>query len=382
MYAVLLALAAGCAPAAHGPRIEWVGRHGSPPTAVRVVGVDSQALQQFAEHARSPFDWQKLLAVRLDLATSAGSELPAMLGAYLIDGSTLQFVPQFPLNAGATYRAIFDPGVLAQAPASLLPAISSVHHVPAPTGAAAKVENVFPSGPAVPENLLKFYVHFSAPMSGGSIYEHVRLLDDSGKAIDLPFLEIGEELWDPQMKRLTLIIDPGRIKRGVRPLEEVGPALQSGQNVTLVIDRSWKDASGRMLREEYRKSYGVEAADRTPPDPARWRVHSPDRQAGPRAPVLIDFGEPLDSALALRLIGVQDASGTAVGGTVGLRDAERIWSFSPDREWSSGDYSIVASSTLEDLAGNNIGKPFDVDLEQSPQPVAPRTLTRIAFQVR
>ena len=34
------------------------------------------------------------------------------------------------------------------------------------------------------------------------------------EAIELPFLEIDEELWDPAMMRLTLFIDPGRIKRG------------------------------------------------------------------------------------------------------------------------------------------------------------------------
>jgi hypothetical protein len=30
--------------------------------------------------------------------------------------------------------------------------------------------------------------------------------------------------------------------------------------------------------------------------------------------------------------------------------------------WKSGTYRIQIPTTIEDLAGNNIGKPFDVDL--------------------
>jgi hypothetical protein len=80
-------------------------------------------------------------------------------------------------------------------------------------------------------------------MSRGHSYDYIHLLDDTGKEVELPFLELDEELWDPAMKRLTLFIDPGRIKRGVRPLEEVGPSLQEGKRFTLVIDREWKDAT-------------------------------------------------------------------------------------------------------------------------------------------
>ena len=80
----------------------------------------------------------------------------------------------------------------------------------------------------LPENLLKFYVHFSAPMSRGNIYDYIRLLNADGKQVELPFLEIDEELWDDSLTRLTLFIDPGRIKRGVLPLEECWTSTRSG----------------------------------------------------------------------------------------------------------------------------------------------------------
>ncbi len=50
-------------------------------------------------------------------------------------------------------------------------------------------------------------------MSRGDSYRHIQLRDAKGKAVELPFLELGEELWNPDMTRLTLFIDPGRVKR-------------------------------------------------------------------------------------------------------------------------------------------------------------------------
>ena len=39
-----------------------------------------------------------------------------------------------------------------------------------------------------------------------------------------------------------------------------------------------------------------------------------------------------------------------------------IWSFVPEKPWAAGRYSLVIDTTLEDLAGNSIGRPFEVDL--------------------
>src|SRR5439155_1191290 len=75
--------------------------------------------------------------------------------------------------------------------------------------------------------------------------------------------------------RLPVLFDPGRIKRGLLPLNEVGPAIEDGKRYTLVIDREWLDARGVALREEFRKQFRVGPADRTPPDPAQWRLTAP-----------------------------------------------------------------------------------------------------------
>ena len=68
--------------------------------------------------------------------------------------------------------------------------------------------------------------------------------DRKDKPLDLPLLELDQELWDREGQRLTVLFDPGRIKRGVLPRDEVGSALFEGSAYTLVIDSKWHDANG------------------------------------------------------------------------------------------------------------------------------------------
>ena len=74
-----------------------------------------------------------------------------------------------------------------------------------------------------------------------------------------------------------------------------------------------------------------------------------------RDPLIIDFGESLDAALALRLIT------TLVPGQAALGPAERQWRFVPDQPWPPAAVDILIDTALEDLAGNKVGRPFDVD---------------------
>src|SRR5207237_1104835 len=129
---------------------------------------------------------------------------------------------------GIHYRAVFYPakipGIAGQRRQSIEAEIFVAKLVKPPT----VVQQVYPSGDPLPENHLRFYVHFSAAMRQGEAYGHVHVLDASGKALDHPFLELDEELWDPQGKRLTLLFHPGRIKKGLKPREELGPILEAG----------------------------------------------------------------------------------------------------------------------------------------------------------
>ena len=42
-------------------------------------------------------------------------------------------------------------------------------------------------------------------------------------------------------------------------------------------------------------------------------------------------------------------------------DSETRWRFTPRDAWLAGDYDLVAFAFLEDLAGNRVGRAFEVD---------------------
>jgi hypothetical protein len=215
------------------------------------------------------------------------------------------------------------------------------------------VSQVYPSTGILPANALKLYVYFSAPMRKGDSWKHLHLLRE-GMPVEYPFLELDQELWDRDQRRFTVLFDPGRIKRGLASLAEAGPALEEGHKYTLVIDRDWRDARGALLAEESRKEFRVAAADRVPPNPKQWRITAP--RAGSSEALVIRFSKPLDYALLQHEIEI-----TGVSGKVSVERDETEWRFTPDSPWRAGMYAIVVRTTLEDLAGNHINRPFDVD---------------------
>jgi hypothetical protein len=366
---LLLLTAALCAHAE--PRIQWVPE--AERTCVEVAGLDDTTLAALRDWPAEK--WRVLLAVRVQQDGA-----PAMLGTWQADARVVRFRPQFPLTAGVAYRAEFDTTRLPGAAVDARRVTSEFTMPVSPHGPATVVTQVFPSADEVPENLLKFYLHFSAPMSRGHIYEHIHLRDEAGKDVELPFLEIDEELWDPEMKRLTLFIDPGRIKRGVRPLEEIGPSLQQGRRFTLAIDAAWLDAAGQPLAQKYERTFRVGPPNRTPIEPNEWKITAP--VAGGTDALRIAFPKPMDHALALRLIGVAHSDGKPLEGSTTLADGERSWSFTPARPWSAGPYHVVIPTTLEDLAGNNIGKAFEVDLRERGELLDLAETVKLSFDVK
>ena len=76
---------------------------------------------------------------------------------------------------------------------------------------------------------------------------------------------------------------------------------------------------------------------------------------------MLDFPKPMDYALLLHLIEVVDRAGRPVRGSVAIEKRETRWKFTPVSPWVAGDYKVLIDASLEDLAGNRIGRPFDVD---------------------
>jgi len=396
-FAAFAALVLSCGPvcetparAASGPvaptdgfSVKWIA---DPVDArnvcVEVHGLDQISLQALRRVSWELAQWQQLFPVFAEQGgITVDLTVPPMLGTYVVASNSVRFAPQFPLEPRVKYRARFRPEQLPGPSTVNAKAVTATFQLPTPSSIPVTiVAEVYPTADVLPENLLKFYLHFSNPMRRGHVYSYIHLLDERGKEVELPFLEIGEELWDDSLTRLTLFIDPGRIKRGVTPREEIGPSLQTGKQFTFVIDPAWEDATGNSLKQGFRRTFRVGPPDREPMDMSQWKVQAPS--GGSRAPLQLSFPKPVDHALALRVLHVRTAAGDFIEGDSELQDSERCWVFTPKKPWSRGPHKVTVQNAFEDLAGNNIGKPFEVDLFEGVQRRLTNSVWNLPFQVR
>jgi len=175
-----------------------------------------------------------------------GDDLPDVLGRYQVLQDGIRFIPHFPFEPGLSYRASFDPRPLGR------PELSDVltHEFSLPREQSAsrtEVKHIFPSSGYLPENLLRFYVCFSNSMQRGRAETEIALLGPDGKPAPDVLYRAPVELWDRSMKCLTILFDPGRLKRGVGPNRELGPPLKVGQTYTLAVDAGMIDLTGSRL---------------------------------------------------------------------------------------------------------------------------------------
>ena len=337
------------------PEIRIVERDKSP-IAFEAAGLPAKHLAALTKLPADDEAWARTLSVYVGKTIEAGK--PAIGGTYEVRGDVLRFTPSFPLKGGLSYRVeVFLPAPNRESAPSRHEKVFTLPAAPQP--APAKVTAVYPSAKVLPDNQLRFYLHFSAPMRLGEVYDHVRLLKEDGTPVNAPFLEIGEELWDTSRTRLTLLLDPGRVKRGLTPREMFGPVLETGGKYTLVVETGWKDASGQPLAAEFRKEFKAGPPNETALDHKAWKITPP--AAGTRGPLTIAFTHPLDRALLERTITIASPAGTEIAGEVTVGKDERSWEFRPHQPWKGGKYELVVDTVLEDTAGNRIGRPFEVD---------------------
>jgi hypothetical protein len=309
--------------------------------------------------------WESWFAVWVDRPELPASGMsppgapPPVLGRYefLPDGA--RFSPHFPPTRGLKYRASVDLSALLGSLTPTTPLTITFSPPPDDAIPSTVVDEVFPSGDLLPENLLRFYVHFTAPMQRGQARDHIALLGPDGQPVTAALFNAPMELWDPAMQRLTVLLDPGRIKRSVGPNAELGPPLRQGSRYTLVIGAALIDAKGHPLRERFAKSFYVAAAIRKAVDPRLWKLVPP--ASGTRQPLTLMFPAPLDRALLSRLIRVVGDDRGPVSGDIAIDGNETRWAFTPKSDWQSRPYRIEIDASLEDVSGNSVAVPFDVD---------------------
>ena len=125
------------------------------------------------------------------------------------------------------------------------------------------VDGVYPSSDVLPENLLRFYVHFSAPMQRGGVQGHIFLLDAEGQEVKGAFLNLATELWGFRYAAAHNSAASGT-HQSVGANIKLGSSLRQGHRYTLVIGEGLSDANGNQLLKRFSKYFRVAAAVREP----------------------------------------------------------------------------------------------------------------------
>ena len=302
--------------------------------------------------------------------------VPPAAGRFLVEGDAAWFVPRFPFVDGVSYSLLVRSDSEADGAEAW-----DIRRPSSEGSATTEALEIYPTAAELPVNLLRVYVHFSAPMSEGWAARAITVSRaDTGETLDDVFLPPEPELWDAERKRLTMLLDPGRIKRGLVPNLEFGYPLVEGTTVRISIAPSFRDATGQPLRAGAGRTYRVGPALRSRIDPTAWRLTVP--AAGSREPLQVEFDRPLDHGLLQHCLSVQDGDGRTIEGAGETGKGEGILRFTPDNPWTTGEYRLVVEPRLEDVAGNTPARVFDRDVTKAEDAPGGREAGTLGFACR
>lgn len=286
--------------------------------------------------------------VQLEVRLVSEKDRAPVLGTFSLSGDEITFTPIVPLTRGLTYDLLEDGKTFGEIT------------IPVSDAPAPQIAGVYPGVDTIPENLLKIHIQFSKPMAEGKSEQFVKLIENGKDTLDGTFLDLQPELWNENGTVLTLWLDPGRIKLDLIPNKELGNPLTKGVQYTLVILPGWSSKDGLQLESARMISLHAGGRDDQSPNAEKWQLQTP--KAGSRDVLDIQFDEPLDFLLAGECIRVMDATNAPVPGTYGLNNDVTRLAFWPENPWKVGNYLVKVESRLEDLAGNNLNRLFEVDL--------------------
>ena len=271
-----------------------------------------------------------------------------MAGRLVRDGDDVCFVPRFPFVDGTSTPSPW-PGR----------AVAVLTRPRPERPAVPRCLAIHPTAAEVPRNLLRLYVWFSAPMSEGYAAGHVRLVDAAGDTLAGALLPTEHELWERDRRRLTVLLDPARIKRGLAAHRQAGYPLRSRRAVPAGGRRRVPRRARPPLRGARRAGYAVGRTSGAGSNPAPGSL--PPRRRHPRA--ARGHLRPARSTTACsaaacaspaRTAGRWRAARARPGRTVVAADAAP--------PWAPGPHQLVVDPVLEDLAGNSVSRVFDRDL--------------------
>ena len=278
----------------------------------------------------------------LRLTVSGQTSTQSMPLTVTQEAGDLIVTPRFPLHSGTHYTLTVGDAMFDVSP-------------PLATAAAPRVAEFSPSQAVIPENTLRLYIKFTEPKARGHLLQNMRLLASDGTEVVSPFLNLDAELWDSEQRRVTILLEPGRIKQGVGPNASSGAPLQAGESYRLILSDQLQSAAGVSLDAPTTLFFRVGPAERRPIDPDAWNILVPS--AGTLAPISIGFDRIMDAGAVVRLLTLEAPNGSRLQGEVSTDGGG--WSLTPDSPWSAGTYHLIVAPDLEDVSGNTPGAPFD-----------------------
>ena len=306
--------------------------------------------------------------LRATISKQNNDSTTTILGDWKIRDDSIVFKPLIPLTRGLKYVILFRNKKIGEI------------IVPLPDSSSAPVvTGIYPSVDTVPENLLKIYVEFSKPMAEGNSMGNFKLIKNGKDTLHQVFLDLQTELWNNDQTRLTIWLDPGRIKRDLQPNQALGNPLNKGNHYRFVVNSALSDAEGLPLKKNYEKEFRVSERDSTIPNPEKWFLRLP--KPGTTEDLRVELNEPLDYVLLNNAIRILDNEGNLIEGKIRTSDKESVLLFNPASAWRAGNYFLEIEARLEDLAGNNLNHPFDRDITVK-EVKAPQTIFKRVFVIR
>jgi hypothetical protein len=233
---------------------------------------------------------------------------------------------------------------------------------------------ISPKATMLPANTLRFYIHFPRPAEAHFDRDQLWLLNEQEQVVRDPFLVLSQELWSVDGCRLTVLMEPGRIKRGLGTDAAHEPALVVGRTYSLVIT-----ALGQTVRHTFRASVPILEAIKE----SRWHIVSPNAESVD--PAVLHFDRVMDAALCEDEIEVVTLSGEAVQTRVTLAPDGTAAQLVPSAPWRAGGHCLVMSERLEDVCGNRLGEALDHALGEDDRPrvglinFTPRSANALSF---
>jgi hypothetical protein len=310
---------------------------------------------------------ENALAKTIQVRLRSSGNVVAIFGQIDRQDRDLIFTPLIPFTRGLRYEVLAGTRRI------------GTFDIPnADAGDAPDLLAIFPSSDSLPENLLKIYLRFSQPMQEGQSAKYVTLVRNENDTIRGAFLDLQPELWNDDRTMLTLWLDPGRIKRDLKPNKLLGAPLQANSRYQISVSQNWKDQQGSKLKKAFTKNFVTTVRDSISPAPKSWKITRPRSGS---TPLKIAFGESLDYGLLVETMSVVTHDGPIVPGKWQIEDKESTLFFTPDKPWISGTYKLIIETRLEDLAGNNLNRPFDRDVTDKNLKVGTTRFVDIPFRI-